>query len=222
MTTTDYYRDGANWDAEVHRAHRANASLWRRVAMVAMGVIALQALGFAFLLPLKERVPYAITVDPSTGRATATHLVASGPLTQEEGVVRSWVGQYVIQRETYDLYDGQARYDAVMQMSVGQAAQSYADLWRPENPDYPYKVFGRDGKVSVSVASISLLNERTASVQFVKTEAQPGKGALRSDWTAIVGFEFIQAGERSIMDVIQNPVGFRVKSWRADAVFRGE
>lgn len=157
---------------------------------------------------------------PRPGGQEAALVAQSGPLTQDEAVIRSLIGQYVIQRETYDLYDGQQRYDTVTSLSVDQALNGYRDLWRSENPDYPYALYGDDSKISITVTAISLLNRNTANVQYTKTLTRSGRDPAREEFVAIVGFGFAKRST-DLAGIIQNPFGFIVTSWRADRVYKG-
>lgn len=216
-----YIADAARWEEEIYHERDAQARRWRLMTFILASVVLVMALAFAAMMPLKEFRPYVITVDERTGRAETTLIAQSGPLTQDEAVIRSLVGQYVIQRETYDLYDGQQRYDNVVEMSIGQALNSFRDLWRSENPDYPYALYGDDAKISIVITAISLLNRNTANVQYTKTLTRDGRNSEQEEYVAIVGFDFI-ARETGLAGVIRNPLGFVVKSWRADRVYKGE
>ena len=161
-----------------------------------------------------------ITVDAETGHAEATLIAQTGPLAQDEAVIRSLVGQYVIQRETYDLYDGQQRYNNILELSVGGALNGYRELWKSANPDYPYGIYGDDSIITITVTGISLLNRNTANVQYIKTLTRNGRNPVDEEFVAIVGFDFA-ARETNLGGIIRNPLGFVVKSWRSDKVFKG-
>lgn len=215
-----YIADAGRWEHEIYHERAAQSRRWRMVAIVLLGVVLLMAATIAAMMPLKEFRPYVITVDARTGQAEATLVAQSGPLTQDEAVIRSLIGQYVIQRETYDLYDGQQRYDTILSLSMDQALNGYRDLWRSENPDYPYALYGDDAKISITVTAISLLNRNTANVQYTQTLTRAGRNPVREDFVAIVGFGFVKRST-GLAGIIQNPLGFVVKSWRADRVYKG-
>jgi len=219
---TAYLNDAARWEEDIYRNSARDAQRWRLMAVL-LGVLTIAlGLGFAALLPLKEFRPYVITVDPQTGRTTASLIAQSGPLTQEEAVLKSLIGQYVIQRETYDLYDAKTRYENVAEMSAGSALVSYQKLWQRSNPEYPFKRFGQDSKLLVAITAISFLASDTASVQYTTTQVtQTGQHLPAKDHVAIVAFDF---GRRktALAGIIRNPFGFIVTSWRSDEVFKGE
>lgn len=215
-----YIADAGRWEEEIYQERAKQARRWRNVAFTLMGVILLMAGGFAAMMPLKEFRPYVITVDAETGRAEATLIAQTGPLAQDEAVIRSLVGQYVIQRETYDLYDGQQRYNNILELSIGGALNGYRELWKSANPDYPYGIYGDDSIITITVTGISLLNRNTANVQYIKTLTRNGRNAIEEEFVAIVGFDFAQR-ETNLGGIIRNPLGFVVKSWRSDKVFKG-
>lgn len=215
-----YIADAGRWEEEIYQERAKQARRWRNIAFTLMGGMILMAAGFAAMMPLKEFRPYVITVDAETGRAEATLIAQTGPLAQDEAVIRSLVGQYVIQRETYDLYDGQQRYDNVLELSVAGALNSYRELWKSANPDYPYAIYGDKSIITITVTGISLLNRNTANVQYIKTLTRNGRNAVDEEFVAIVGFDFAQRAT-NLGGIIRNPLGFVVKSWRSDKVFKG-
>ena len=215
-----YIADATRWEEEIYHERAAQSRRWRIIATILLVIVLLLTAIIVTMMPLKEFRPYVISVDPQTGQAQAALVAQSGPLTQDEAVIRSLIGQYVIQRETYDLYDGQQRYDTVLTLSVDQALNGYRDLWRSENPDYPYAIYGDDAKISITVTAISLLNRNTANVQYTKTLTRSGRNPAKEDFVAIVGFGFAKRST-GLAGIIQNPLGFVVKSWRADRVYKG-
>lgn len=215
-----YIADAGRWEEEIYQERAKQARRWRNVAFTLMGVILLMAGGFFAMMPLKEFRPYVITVDAETGRAEATLVAQTGPLAQDEAVIKSLVGQYVIQRETYDLYDGQQRYDNILELSVSGALNSYRELWKSANPDYPYAIYGDDSIIRITVTGISLLNRNTANVRYIKTLTRNGRNSVDEEFVVIVGFDFAPR-ETNLGGIIRNPLGFVVKSWRSDKVFKG-
>lgn len=215
-----YIADAGRWEEEIYQERAKQARRWRNVAFTLIGVILLMAGGFAAMMPLKEFRPYVITVDAETGRAEATLVAQTGPLAQDEAVIKSLVGQYVIQRETYDLYDGQQRYDNILELSVSGALNSYRELWKSANPNYPYAVYGDDSIIRITVTGISLLNRNTANVRYIKTLTRNGRNSVDEEFVVIVGFDFAPR-ETNLGGIIRNPLGFVVKSWRSDKVFKG-
>jgi len=215
-----YIADAGRWEEEIYQERAVQARRWRNVAFTLMGVILLMGAALAGLIPLKEFRPYVITVDAETGHAEATLVAQTGPLAQDEAVIRSLIGQYVIQRETYDLYDGQQRYNNILELSVGRALNGYRELWKASNPDYPYGRYGDDSIITITVTGISLLNRNTANVQYIKTLTRNGRNPVDEEFVAIVGFDFA-ARKTNLGGIIRNPLGFVVKSWRSDKVFKG-
>jgi len=218
--TSVYVAGAETWENEIYQERAKQSRRWRYLTFILTGVVLLLSGTIAAMMPLKEFQPYVISVDPRTGRAEASLLAQSGPLTQDEAVIRSLVGQYVIQRETYDLYDGQQRYDNVVRLSAEQALNDYRALWRSANPEYPYAIYGDDSKIKIAVTSISMLNPNTANVQYRKTLTRNGKNPQTEDYVAIVGFDFAQRAT-GLAGIIRNPFGFVVTSWRSDRVYRG-
>lgn len=215
-----YYADAASWDVEINRKHRKEGGLWRNLFFVSLLFIGGLIAAIALMLPLKQTQVYAISVDKETGRTTASQVVQTGPLAQDEAVLKSLIGSYVIQRETFDVYDGQERYNSVFAMSSGQARDSYVQLYSADNPKNPLYVHGEQTRMQVEIFAVSLLNPSTASVRYFKTITAQGGASAKAEFSAIVGFDFQQRA-KGLEAIIANPLGFVVTSYRADEVFKG-
>jgi type IV secretion system protein VirB8 len=133
-------------------------------------------IGYLFLLPLKEKVPYMVMADPYTGTSTLSKLTENfqnPDMTKNEAINKSNVSHYIISRESYD-YDIVAKRDwvAVHSMSGPNVIKGYQDLYGELNALNPDKVYGRDRALRVKIKTIVLLapdntgNYTGATVRF--------------------------------------------------------
>ncbi|MEZ5701886.1 MAG: VirB8/TrbF family protein [Burkholderiaceae bacterium] len=77
------------------------------VAMCSMAVTVCLVGGIAYMLPLKEKIPYLVTVDLKRSTSTVSHLrdnIAATGIYASEALNRSQVARFVQSREGYD-YD---------------------------------------------------------------------------------------------------------------------
>ena len=214
---TEYYRDAESWSED--RLAAAERSL--RIAWLVAGGAALIALVLAFalvaLIPLKRDVPYTLLVDLQTGYVQALHPFDGETVTADSALTRSFLVQYVIGREGYDVDSLQEDYRKVGLWSADQAREDYMALMRPSNPLSPQASLPRRSTVDVQVRSVSSLSPNTAMVRFSTVRTDPGARAQTAQhWAAVVSYRYTNA-EMSAEDRLTNPLGFQVIRYRRDA-----
>jgi type IV secretion system protein VirB8 len=212
----DYYDRAASWDHDV----RGGLVRWARVAWcvaaAACAIAVLEAMALIALTPLKTVVPYAFVVDRQTGFIEAVRPLQAGALSQDAAVTQSYLAQYVLARETFDLVDLKDAYRRTLIWSAVSARDDYLKQMAASNPDSPQRVYPKTTRVQVSVKSISLLRPGSALVRFSTDRSDAGASAERRDYAAVIGYRFtgrpMRMGER-----LENPLGFEVTSYRRDA-----
>ena len=65
--------------------------------------------------------------------------------------------------------------------------------------------------------SVSILDDDTAQVRFIRRLEAPGADAVERDFVAVVGYGFEPRTERTLDQVWRNPLGFTVTGYRIDA-----
>jgi len=213
----DYFSKAGSWAEDVNGALRASRRRAFMVAGAATVVAALEAVALVALMPLKTVVPYTITVDRQTGAIALAQGVQPGPLSQNQAVVQSFLAQYVLARETFDVTDLQHNYQEVAAWTKGPARDQYLRAMQKTNPQAPQNIYDASTVLKVTVRSISLLSKTSALVRF-DAERQNSSGASggRQPFTAVIGFEFTGAPLR-MEERLLNPLGFQVTSYRRDA-----
>ncbi|MFZ4122187.1 MAG: virB8 family protein [Caulobacterales bacterium] len=186
------------------------------VACVLFVICAAQAAAIALMLPLKETVPYTILVDRQTGYVETVRGLQMGDLPQDVALTQSFLAQYVLARETYDVTDLASRYERVALWSDGEARTSYIDAYRTDNPTSLPKVLAPGTRVDVTVKSIEILSNTSARVRFETRTRPPAGLEERSDYQAVIGFRYSNATMR-MEDRLINPLGFQAVSYRRDA-----
>ena len=193
----------------------------RRAYMVAAAglVVGLAGLASAMaLLPLKEVQAHVVVVDQATGEMDRVVQVEALTLDEEDAVVQALLVSYVDDRETYDLADGDARINAVLDRSAGDAARTLRDLWSPGHDGYPIEVYGREARIEVRVRTVSQIEPGVAQVRFTRTlRSDRDDRTVTQASTATVAYEFRPGVERTLEGVWANPLGFVVTGYRVDA-----
>lgn len=215
-TRADYYRGAESWAAD---RERANASVRRTawlVAGVASSVALLEAIALIMLLPLKTVVPYTLLVDKQTGYVQELKPLEGQFITPDQALIKSFLAQYVLARESFDMNHLQESYRKVALWSADNARRNYISGMQASNPLSPLATLPHRALLETEVRSISLLNEGTAMIRFAVTRTDPGGSRQEpQNWVSIVKFRF--SGEAmSAADRMVNPLGFQVTSYRRD------
>jgi type IV secretion system protein VirB8 len=212
-----YYEAAASWSEDTHASLRASRRTAWIVAGVAIGVAGLQAIALAFLLPLKQSVPYTITVDRETGYVQTTRGVNLGSLSETDAIAQSFVVQYVLAREAFEATDYRENYRKIMMWSQGGAETEYIRDWDKNNPVGVQTRYRPATRVQVTVKSVTLLGPRSAMIRFDTEQSEgPSSGGTRQPWVATVGYSF-SGKPISEQDRYLNPLGFQVATYRRDA-----
>ncbi|MCB2067157.1 MAG: hypothetical protein KDE15_11030 [Erythrobacter sp.] len=192
----------------------------RRVAwMVAAGAGALAlllAVALVILLPLRQEVPVTILVDRQTGNVET--LTPGDPqlVTPDAALTRSFLVQYVVARESFDMADLQSDYRKVALWSGGDERRRYVDMMRPGSPGNPVAIYPASTRISVDVRSVSSLAAGRALVRFSTTQTDLGSQPQATQhWAAVIDYTF-SAAEMTEDDRFVNPLGFQVTRYRRD------
>lgn len=216
-TLSAYYREAETWSADRDRAAASSRKIAWIVASVAAGVALLEAVALILLLPLKTVVPYTLLVDRQTGYVQALKPLEREIVAPDHALVRSFLAQYVIAREGFDIDSLRDSYRKVALWSAGEARSRYVSSVQASNPLSPLSTLPRRSLVEVEVRSISSLNADTALVRFSTVRTDPGGQRQEPQiWAAVIKYRF--SGEAmAAADRLLNPLGFQVVRYRRDA-----
>lgn len=202
------------------------------VAMSSMFVTVCLVGSIAYMLPLKEKIPYLVTVDLKRSTSTVSYLrddVAASGIYASEALNRSYVARFVQAREGYDWdtinehdweYVSSMSNDAVRGQFVGQFDGT---------ANSPEKKWGRENAIRIKVNSIvfnGLDEERGArptgaTVRFErwKFDKRTGKSDYQSSHVATLRYEFKSNLKMSEALRLRNPLGFQVTAFKVDDEF---
>ncbi len=216
-TREDYYRQAESWNHDREAASRAS----RRVAWIAASVAALIALAEACALvaltPLKTVQPYTLLVDRQTGYVQALDPLQPARIGADTALTQSFVVQYVIARESFDIAAVQSNYKKVAAWSEGSARSRYIAAVQTSNPLSPLATLPRSTIIETRVKSVSTVGPNTLLVRF-DTQRRDDGGRLRpaQPWVVVVRYRY--AGEpMALADRFLDPLGFRVTHYQRSA-----
>ena len=202
------------------------------VAMCSMGLTLCLAGGIAYMLPLKEKVPYLVTVDLKRSTSTVSHLrdnIAATGIYASEALNRSHVARFVQAREGYDFDTiNEHDWEYVASMSNDQVKGLFVQQF-DGTPNSPEKKWGRNNAIRVKINSVvfnGLDEERGsrptgATVRFEKWkfDKTTGRSEYLSSHVATMSYEYKTNLKMSDNLRLRNPLGFQVSSFRVDDEF---
>ena len=211
-----YYKEAATWNRDrLEAIERSRRTAWW-VAGCAAVVAVLLAFTLMLLMPLKTVVPYTLLVDRTTGFVQPLKPLNPDKMTPDAALTQSFLVQYVIARESFDIDTVQANYRKVALWSAELARTDYVNLMQVSNPLSPLVLYPRTTVVETQVKSVSPVSRDAALVRF-DTIRRDGNGVAQPPraWVAVIRYRY--SGEpMKLEDRFINPLGFQVLRYRRD------
>ncbi|HLZ77897.1 MAG TPA: type IV secretion system protein [Sphingomonas sp.] len=213
----DYLRAAESWAVDRENANRSMLRLAWGAAAVMAAVALAEAVAIVALMPLKTVVPYTLLVDRQTGYVQTLRPIERDVVAPDKALTRSFLAQYVIAREGFDIDSLKEDYRKVALWSAGDARDRYVAGMQASNPKSPLATLLRRSLVEVEIRGMSSLGPDSALVRFATTRIDPGgQRQAMQPWQAIIGYRF-SADAMSAADRLVNPLGFQVTRYRRDA-----
>jgi type IV secretion system protein VirB8 len=212
-----YYAEAESWASDRQDALRASRRTAWIVAAAALAVALLEGLALLLLTPLKTVVPYTLLVDRNTGFVQTLEPLDPAKVAADTALTQSFLVQYVIARESFDIDTLQADYRKVGLWSAEQARSGYVAGMQISSPQSPLALYPRTTVVETRVKSVSPVGRNVAMVRFdtVRRDAG-GRVEPARPWVAVIRYRY--SGEPlRLEDRMINPLGFQVLRYRRDA-----
>lgn len=212
-----YYAEADSWANDRNDALRASRRTAWWVAGGAGFIAVCEALALLFLTPLKTVEPYTLLVDRQTGFVQALKPLEPQTISRDRALTQSFLVQYVIAREGFDIDALQSDYRKVALWSVGSARSDYLSGIQVSNPESPLARLPRSSRIEVRVKSVTPMANDTAMVRFDTWRRDAnGNSSPAQPWVTMVRHSY--SGEpMSAEDRMINPLGFKVASYRKSA-----
>jgi type IV secretion system protein VirB8 len=212
----EYYSEAASWSDERTRELSGSRKVAWIVAGVAGAIALLEGIALILLVPLKTVVPYTLLVDRQTGHVEAVQPLERATISPDAAMVRSFLVQYVIGRESFDYDQVNDNYRKVALWSTGDARTRYIAEMQASNPASQLATLPRRALVQVQIRSVSSLSADRSLVRFSTTRTDPGGQARPPQhYVAVIKYGFSGAAMRA-EDRMVNPLGFQVSHYRRD------
>ncbi|MFA6115989.1 MAG: VirB8/TrbF family protein [Sphingomonas sp.] len=212
-----YYREAESWASDRQDLLRASRRTAWIVAAAAGTIAVCEAIALIVLTPLKTVEPYTLLVDRHTGFVEALKPLDANKIAPDKALTQSFLVQYVIARESFDIASLQANYRKTTLWSADPAKAQYVSGVQVTNPASPLARYPRSTVVSTRVKSVSPLGGNSTLVRF-DTQRQDAGGRVLpvQSWVAVIRYRF--SGEPMTRDDrFVNPLGFQVTGYRRDA-----
>jgi type IV secretion system protein VirB8 len=211
-----YYAEAASWNRDRVQASRSSQRIACWIAGIAAAIALLEALALVLLTPLKTVEPYTLMVDRTTGYVQALKPLDQAKIAPDAALTQSFLVQYVIAREGFDIATLNANYRKVALFSAGTARSSYLQQMQVSNPSSPLIALPRTTTIDVRVKSVSPIGSNAALVRFDTVRSDSGaQPQPPSAWVAVIHYRYSQA-PMSLEDRFVNPLGFQVTGYRKD------
>jgi type IV secretion system protein VirB8 len=216
-----YFAEAQSWDRErIVAANQSKRLAWI-VAGVASAISIVGVASVAMLSPLKTVVPYVVTVDRSTGATEVTQqLRGDKTITYDEAVRKYFLANYVRAREGWIPQARQEYFNQVLALSAPEEQRRWITFYKKDNPDSPQNQLTASDTVFVSVRAVAFISPNVAQVRFTKRLERDGQ-ATETPAIATITFDVLSKPE-SEAGRYANPLGFQVKSYRADVEVGGK
>lgn len=213
-------------------AKRSERRAWQ-VATGASLLALLLAFGYFALLPLKEKTPFLVLVDPYSGNVQTSRLVPSvldKAITGGEAISRANVQRFVLARESYDWSTLNGRYgdwQAAYLMASPDVGLQFRQEYALKNPESPVNLYGKLKAVRVQLLSTTMNGSGRgdstgmATVRFQRSILDKSTGALSflDNKLATLTFKYNNNLKLDDDQRIVNPLGFQVMSYKVDNDF---
>jgi type IV secretion system protein VirB8 len=211
-----YYAEAASWNHDRVQAQRSSQRVAWWIAIGASAIAILEAIALALLMPLKTVEPYTLMVDRTTGYVQALKPLDQATIEPDAALTQSFLAQYVIAREGFDIATLSPNYRKVALFSADSARSSYLQLMQPSNPANPLVLYPRTSIIEVRVKSVSPIGPNAVLVRFDTVRSDEGGHAqVPNAWIAVIRYRY-STEPMKLDDRLVNPLGFQVTSYRKD------
>jgi type IV secretion system protein VirB8 len=214
-----FYAQGIDWEADRECMYRRSERRAWIIASISMCMSAVSIIGIAVLAPFRQIVPYVLAVDRSTGNVEVMDAAQDRLVGYQELQDKHWAQKYVTARESYMWTLLQYDYDTVLRLSDDPIGRDYAKLY--EGSEARDKKYGSGIEMRVNIISVTLPPDETgkAVVRFEKTIKRQEADSVEPPqaFVATLAYSYQPSMFGKEKDLIENPLGFKVTSYRIDS-----
>lgn len=216
-----HFAAGLSWEADRDAMREKSERRAWRVAGAATLVAMAAVIGLASLAPFRRNVPYLFAMEKTTGNVEFVGALDDRRVSgYQELLDKHWAHRYIVARESYNYKLLQSDYDTVLGMSNETVGRNFARLY--EGPYARDTKYGTSVEMKVAVLSVQLSKNQVgnqAVIRFAKTTRRVEADASDPPqyFVATVAYEYKPTMAGKEKDLMANPLGYRVTSYRVDS-----
>jgi type IV secretion system protein VirB8 len=189
--------------------------------VVFLGLIVLiLAVAIVYLTPLKTVVPYVIRYDSTTGYTDITTGLTSTDVDINEAVSKYFVSKYIQLREGYYYETLQQDYDLVQQFGANAVNEEYRNIYAGKGARQEVlsnKVMEKIDVISVVLNPASEPQAATVRIKILTYDRAMKGLPIEKNKVVTLTFEYVLDSKMSELYRLNNPLGFRVVTYRVDS-----
>jgi type IV secretion system protein VirB8 len=211
------FTQGANWEA-TRFSDLQKSVKYSRIRECVWALCLLGCIGaLVVLTPLRRTVPYVVKQDVQTGNLEVLQPFDNRMIGNQELLNKYWARKYVTAREQYNWWLVASDYDTVSALTDGPIFKEYGDQFLGEKG--LDKVFGDFTERRVKILSIapSPTSQNQMVVRFERTTISKGTVVeAPTVFQANLAFRYAPSTYAAEAELMRNPMGFQVYSYRRD------
>ena len=217
--TAKFFKDSRSWEFDrEQRVDRSEKRAWRITWVLSL--ITLASMGAHIARDLRPvAAPPIIAIDKTTGNTEIIHAGDDVSKNYSEILAMFFCNQYVIARETYQYTSLQTDYDRILAWSSDDVGRMYSKVFEGDNARD--KRLGSNTEERIRVISVVPPSDSTNKmvVRYEKTTRRNGAEVAEppQPYVVTMAFEFKPSARGVAKDLIANPLGFKVTSYRSDS-----
>jgi type IV secretion system protein VirB8 len=216
------FKKGSSWEADRFVSMEKS----RKIAWFFCGLFAfcfvIAAVALAKLAPLKRTIPYVVKQDGQTGNIEVLQTFDNRVIGNQELMNKYWARTYVTAREQYNWWLVGADYDRVSSFTEQAIFSEYANQFTGEKS--LDKVFGDFTERRIKILSVtpSPTNPSIMVIRFERTTISRGVAVeTPTVFVANLAFKYLNNQYGAEADLMRNPLGYQVYSYRRDVELPG-
>jgi type IV secretion system protein VirB8 len=203
IDSRDYFKNARAWYNTKYLLPITHRVWISYAAMLLVLMFVALAINIEKLLPIKQKLTYAINITPSPKALGETNAriedmrVLNKAIMPNRFIARSLLESYVTNRESFSYGNLESQFKYVENTSTRLVYRRFYNYMSVNNPESPLMRYQQYAKRSVTINEILFNSDNEAIVEF-NSIAKDSSGSIfeNLNWAATVNFDMGKVGER--------------------------
>lgn len=207
---SEYTGSAVNWEEDRLKNILRSRTIGWILAAVAILIAVCEAFAIVVLAPGKEKIPYLMRVDNSTGIVDEMITVYDDEkMKSNKALIRFFLKKYIDAREGYDHKFAKKDYETVFYMSEASEAERFKREYKKNNPARKY---GEEARINIKLKTLELVDDDKAIIRFMEEHIEEDMPVRTEHYLVRINYEFIDGAiPQHVRDV--TPLGFVIASY---------